>query len=127
FITILMFFVKDPGSVSIDVLKEICTNFDLKFKKIRIEFVNYRSKTLFFSDINLDIINEFIELKIFYGRTLSIFVNYYMCECLLSKMNFIYNGYRTSLNQDHLEQCLMITNTEIVPGYEEIISRFDYH
>lgn len=67
--------------------------------------------------------NEYGQLKSYARGFISVFGSTYQCEKTFSKTKYTKSQYRSLLTDDHLQTTLIISSSNFVPNYDEIISQ----
>lgn len=117
----LMRFAKSPDKTEADDVTAISELLNLSRQSFMQELNEYRSEILLVKDTSFEILKRFSLLKLVYAKALSLFSSSYACESAFSKLNFIYNQYRSSLTQQNIENCLLISTSKIDLDLEDIV------
>ena len=121
-ITSLLKFAKSPAEQTIEDMSIISEKLNLPKQSLQTELNKYKSETLLIKDESLKILKTFPTLKVAYAKILSLFSSSYACESAFSKLNFIFNQFRSNLTQQNLENCLTIASTTIELSLEGIVA-----
>jgi len=121
-----LIFFQNPLSINIEEVKE----------ELQLEVIDLQSSIDLKSEFkNLNLIDfykrlpqcEYSNLKKFAMKMIVCFGSTYICEFTFSKMSYIKNKYRNTLTDDHLQDILRLSSTEIQPNYQQMCAEHQMH
>ena len=118
----LMKFAKSPTSVTLNDIDIIAEKLGVNKTELKNDTNKYKSELLLVEDPDLSILKRFKTLKVTYAKIFSIFSSSYACESAFSRLNYIYNNFRSSMTQQNVENCLQIATSNIELNLEKIVS-----
>ena len=119
-------FAKSPTSVTLNDIDIIAEKLGVNKTELKNDTNKYKSELLLVEDPDLSILKRFKMLKITYARIFSIFSSSYACELAVSRLNYIYNNFQSSMTQQNIENCLRIATSNIELNLEQIVSEMKF-